>query len=298
MLVVESPTMYNRVIQKGLDFGRHLQEGIRMEIKKAYAVYFSPTGTTQKAVTALAEGSGLPFEKIDLTLPKTRQAFNHSFDKDEMVVVGLPVYGGRLPKDLEDFFSCLKANHTSAVALVMYGNREYEDALIELKLRLEERGFVVKAGAAFIGEHTFSQNIATGRPDKNDLATAASFGQKAAELISRNTAGILTLKGQFPFVAKGFDPSNPRPYGHFFDIVTTELCTHCGLCAENCPWGAIDADNPGMINSTKCLRCLRCLKNCPNSAKRITDEKFLAFLPKFEMMLNARRREPELFLMQ
>jgi ferredoxin len=269
-----------------------------MEIKKAYAVYFSPTGTTQKAVISFAEGLGFPLEKIDLTLPKTRQAFSHSFDKDEMVVVGFPVYGGRLPKNLDDFFSCLKANNTSSVALVMYGNREYDDALIELKFRLEERGFVVKAGAAFIGEHTFSKNIATGRPDKNDLAIAASFGQQAAALISKNTSGTLTLKGHYPFVAKGIDPSNPGPLPIFFNIVTTELCTNCGLCAENCPWGAIDADNPGIINSTKCPRCLRCLKNCPNSAKRITDEKFLAFLPKFEMMLKARRCEPELFLMQ
>jgi ferredoxin len=283
---------------KRLPFARNLKEEIRMEIKKAYAIYFSPTGTTQKAVISFTEGLGIPFEKIDLTLPKNRKAFSHSFDKDEMVVAGFPVYGGRLPKNLDDFFSCLRADSTPAVALVMYGNREYDDALIELKIRLEERGFVVKAGAAFIGEHTFSQNIATGRPDKNDLATAASFGQKAAELISRNTSGTLTFKGQFPFVAKGFDPSSPGPNPTLFNIVTTGLCRNCGLCAENCPWGAIDADNPGIIDSTKCLRCLRCLKNCPNSAKQVTDERFLAFLPKFETMLTAHRREPELFLMQ
>ena len=269
-----------------------------MEIKKAYAIYFSPTGTTKKAVVSLAEGLGCPVEKVDLTLPKTRQAFGHSFDKDEVVVVGFPVYRGRLPKYLDDFFACLKGNKTSAVALAMYGNRNYDDALIELKLRLEERGFIVKAGAAFIGEHTRSKNIATGRPDKNDLAIAGSFGQQAAALISDDISGTLSLKGHYPFVMEAFDPANPgslpRP-----SIVTTDLCRKCGLCAEHCPWGAIDADDPAIINPAKCMTCFRCLKNCPNSAKQITtDEKYLAFVSQLEKMLNARRCEPELFLMQ
>jgi ferredoxin len=275
-----------------------------MEIKKAYAIYFSPTGTTEKGVIGFTEGLGYPFEKIDLTLPKNRQAYSHLFDKDEMVVVGLPVYGGRLPWYLDDFFSCLKSNGACAVALVMYGNRDYDDALIELKLRLEERGFVVKAGAAFIGEHTLaniqlakipdSKNIASGRPDKNDLAIAASFGQQVAALISQNKSGTLTLKGHYPFVMKGYDPSIVST-----KIVTTELCAECGLCAENCPWGAIDSDNPGIINFTRCMRCLRCVENCPNSAKQTqADEKVLASLQKFGMMMTARRCEPELFLVQ
>ncbi len=269
-----------------------------MHIRKVYALYFSPTGTTEKATLAFASGIGTPVEKFDLTLPSVRKTFNRSFDKEELVVAGLPVYGGRLPRNLEDFFSGLKGNGASAVAIVMYGNREYDDALIELRMRLEEQGFNVKAGAAFVGEHTFSQKIATGRPDVNDLAVAVSFSQQVASLISRDVSGTLTLKGHYPFVMKGYDPSNPGPHPTYFNLGTTDLCTNCGLCAENCPWGAINADDPRMIDSARCLRCLRCVKNCPAGAKQITDEKFLAFLPQFEARLNARRCEPELFLLQ
>ena len=269
-----------------------------MEIKKVYALYFSPTGTTEKAVIAMASGAGLPWEKFDLTSRQVRRTFSHSFAKNELVVVGLPVYAGRLPKNLDDFFSGLKGNNTPAAALVMYGNREYDDALIELKLRLEEQGFRVVAGAAFIGEHTFSKNIATGRPDDNDLAIAAGFGRQTAVLVAGDASGTLTLKGNYPFVMKGYDPSHPGPHPTYFNIGTSELCTGCGLCADNCPWGAIDVDNHKIINSAKCMRCLRCIKNCPASAKQIMDEKFLAFLPQFEMRLNAHRCEPELFLVQ
>jgi len=269
-----------------------------MVLKRVHAVYFSPTGTTGKAVTAFAEGTGLPCEKIDLTSLKNRQAFEQSFLKNELVIAGMPVYGGRLPKNLDNFFSGLKGNNTPAAALVMYGNREYDDALIELKIRLEERGFDVIAGAAFIGEHTFSKNIATGRPNADDLTMAKGFGRRMIKEFDRASSHKLTLKGNYPFVAKGFDPTQPGPLTTFTVITTTENCTQCGLCAENCPWGAIDEDDSTVINSAHCFRCFRCIKNCPVNAKAVKDEKFLAFLPQFEMRLNAARKEPELFLPQ
>jgi|WetSurMetagenome_2_1015567.scaffolds.fasta_scaffold192452_1 ferredoxin/flavodoxin len=267
-----------------------------MTINKVYAIYFSPTGTTEKAVVALASGTGMPVEKIDLTEPQARKAFNRTFGKDELVVVGLPVYGGRLPRNLEDFFSGLNGQGAPAVSLVMYGNREYDDALIELKMRLEERGFTVKAAAAFIGQHTFSKNIAAGRPNENDLAVAAGFGKQALSTIFRNLSGVLTLKGNYPSQLKGYNPSALGTHPTYPNIVTEESCTQCGVCAELCPWGAIDKDDVTKIDSARCLRCFRCIKSCPVDAKKVTDEKFLAFIPQFEMRLNAERREPELFL--
>ncbi|MFC2011098.1 4Fe-4S dicluster domain-containing protein [Chloroflexota bacterium] len=269
-----------------------------MVINKAFSIYLSPTGTTQKVALAVATGMGIPIEACDLTIPKARQAFNHSFGKDEIAIFGLPVYAGRLPKNIEDFFSGLEGNAAPAVALVLYGNRDYNDALVELRLRLEDRGFVVKAGAAFIGEHTFSKNIARGRPDNNDLAIAAEFGGKVAVSIATDITGTLNLKGNYPFVWKGYDPANPGDHPTFFSIETNEHCTQCHLCAENCPWEAIDMDDPKIINSAICMRCLRCLKNCPSSAKCIVDDKFLSFLPDFEKRLNSRRCEPELFFPQ
>src|SRR4030042_4085254 len=167
-----------------------------MDIKKVYAVYFSPTGTTEKTSIAIAEGTGIPYEKVDLTTRQARKVFKHTFKKNELTIVGLPVYGGRLPKKLDDFFSGLHGNSSPAIALVLYGNREYEDALIELQLILEKRGFNVIAGAAFIGEHTFSKNIATGRPDAGDLAIARAFGRKSASFIAGDKQGVLTVKGK------------------------------------------------------------------------------------------------------
>jgi ferredoxin len=281
----------NEIIKIGIS-----PEGLKMKIQKVFAVYFSPTGTTQKAVLAFAEGSGVPYEKIDLTLPKNRQAFSRSFSSDELVVVGLPVYAGRLPRDLNDFFSELQGHDTPAAALVMYGNREYNDALIELKMRLEERGFVVKAGAAFIGEHTFSEKIAAGRPNARDLATAAEYGRKTATSIVRGSSTKLDLPGSYPFVWKGYDPNVPVDFPPHPRLITTESCSQCGLCAESCPWGAIDPEDSRKRDYAKCMICYRCFKNCPWKAIQVTNEKFLAYLPQFETRLNSQRKEPELFL--
>jgi ferredoxin len=269
-----------------------------MNTEKAYAVYFSPTGTTQRSITAFVEGMSVATEIIDLTLPKTRKGFSRSFSKNELVSVGLPVYGGRLPIDLEDFFSGLQGSNTPAVAVVEYGNREFDDAMVELKMRLEERGFVVKAGAAFIGEHTFSVKIASGRPDAGDLAIATEFGEKVVASIRKNASGRLTLKGNYPFVKKGYDPKVHLEFPPHPRLTTNDDCTQCGLCAENCPWGAIDPADCRIRNYSKCMICYRCLKNCPVNAIEMTNEKYKEYLPQFEKRLNAMRKEPELFLPQ
>jgi ferredoxin len=270
---------------------------LQMKINKVYSVYFSPTGTTEKAVTAFAEGTGLPQEGIDLTLRETRLSFSRSFTENELVIAGLPVYGGRLPMNIDGFFSGLKGNGAPAAALVMYGNRAYDDALVELKNRLEECGFRVTAGVAFIGEHTFSKKIAAGRPDETDLGVAREFGRRTAAALLHMTSGVLNIKGNYPYVAKGFIPGRPSgPLTTHGRVITTEECTHCGLCAENCPWGAISFDDAVATDYAVCLMCCRCIKICPVGARKVTGEKFFEFLPEFEKRLNATRKEPDLFL--
>ena len=75
---------------------------------------------------------------------------------------------------------------TPTVLVVVYGNRAYEKALMELDAFAIPHGFKVIAGATFIGEHSYSTDkypIAVGRPDESDLAFAAEFGKKIMEKI-------------------------------------------------------------------------------------------------------------------
>jgi ferredoxin len=265
-----------------------------MKITNVSAVYFSPTGTTQKIVLTIAKGTGIPFKNIDLTLPDSRREFRQSFGTDDLVIVGLPVYAGRLPLYLDDFFAGLEANCTAAAAVVSYGNREYNDALIELRIRLEDRGFRIRSAAAFIGQHTFSARIATGRPDAGDLSIAADFGKKTLSCIGTNAIwGNLRLEGNYPFKWQGFDPNSiPADYPPLPRLVTIEGCDECLSCIPNCPWQAIAPDRNR--DYSKCMLCYRCMKNCPHDAVQVTGEAFLQMLPQFEAMCS-RRRDPELF---
>lgn len=122
-----------------------------MKINQVKLIYFSPTGTTQKVLESIAEGINVDdVEHIDLTLPEGAKQTIPSFS-DELVIIGAPVYGGRLPVDVINRFKQLKANKTLAILIVVYGNREFEDALLELKNLAIELGFTPVAGGAFIG---------------------------------------------------------------------------------------------------------------------------------------------------
>ena len=71
-----------------------------MEIKTVWAVYFSGTGTTEKVVTAVAKTMagqlGAEEKKFCFNLPKDRED-ELAFGPEDLVVMGVPVYAGRVP---------------------------------------------------------------------------------------------------------------------------------------------------------------------------------------------------------
>ena len=117
--------------------------------------YFSPTHTTktvaEEVAGALAAPLGASVEIVDLTLPGHRPA-DVSCGADDVLVFGFPVYAGRVPALLRDEFAHLIGQDTPAVIVGLYGNRDFDDALLEAADLLGERGFDVVAAGAFIGE--------------------------------------------------------------------------------------------------------------------------------------------------
>lgn len=153
------------------------------------AVYFSPTRTTktivQEVAGALAAPLGASVEVTDLTLPAQRPA-DVSCAADDVLVFGFPVYAGRVPVLLRDEFAHLEGRGTPAVVVGLYGNRAFDDALLEAADLLEERGFNVTAAGAFIGEHSLTARVGTGRPDDADIAVAQRFGADLGERLARS----------------------------------------------------------------------------------------------------------------
>ena len=134
---------------------------------------FSPTGGTAAVARGITGGNDAV---VDLSVPVAPQVI----PSDRVLLAAAPVFGGRIPALALERLTALQGNGP-AVALVVYGNRAYEDALLEWKTALEARGFRVIAAAACIAQHSIAPAVAAGRPDDADLALAAQFGGQVLE---------------------------------------------------------------------------------------------------------------------
>ena len=245
-----------------------------MEVKQVKLIYFSPTGTTQKVLESIAKGIAVEdVEHINLTLQEEAQQTIPPFS-DELIIIGAPVYGGRLPVDAINRFKQIKASKTLAILIVVYGNREFEDALLELKNLAIELGFNPVAGGAFIGEHSYATEdvpIANGRPDSADVQIAMDFGAKIKDKVtalqSADAQKDLKIPGRFPYAAGGARAMAVAP------VTKEDTCTVCGTCASVCPTAAISINESVATEIDLCIRCSACIKNCPTGAKAWEDSK-------------------------
>ncbi len=266
-----------------------------MQISNIVRIYFSPTGTTRKIVDAIAGGMAInQSEVIDVTLPQGASGQFPELD-NELAVIGAPVYGGRLPAIATDRLKKLKGNNTPAVVVVVYGNREFEDALLELRDLAVEQGFIPVAGAAFIGEHSYTTPetpIADGRPDSEDIIKAQDFGNK----ILNKLASIADLKDEKPVDVPGNKPyKDIMPASDDCAKSDMDICTHCDTCVAVCPTGAITSDDCYTTAPGLCIMCCACVKECPEDARYIDSPR----IKKVSIWLSencATPKQPEIFI--
>ena len=266
-----------------------------MNINSAKLIYFSPTGTTRKVLESIAQGARIsPVEHIDLTPPAAKTLKLADMD-NELAIIGVPVYGGRLPADAFYRLRNLRGHGAAAVIVVVYGNRAYEDALLELNDLCQVTGFIPVAAGAFIGEHSYSGEstpIAPGRPDVEDLRKAKEFGKTVCDKIKGmrelQEMPALRVPGNYPYKELK-TLSNISP-------VTQEVeCRKCELCASVCPVAAISVKDTVTTDSGVCLRCCACVKNCPAGARVMEDPRIRQIADQLKMNCSA-RKEPETYV--
>lgn len=242
-----------------------------------YKIIFSPTGGVKKCTDLLSAQLGTQWKEIDLSRPVSPVTLT----AEDLCIYAIPSFGGRVVPVATERMKFIQGNGAKAILLCVYGNRAYEDTLVEMQDTLNDQGFRCIAAVAALAEHSIMNQYAAGRPDASDEAMLADFAAK----ISRNLDNTLTsLPGNRPYKEYKVVPMVPQ---------LGDNCTGCGLCAAECPVGAISADFA--IDPQKCIGCMRCRSICPSQARFLDPERLAMLIGRLGPALEG-KKENELFL--
>lgn len=247
-----------------------------------YSIYFSPTKGTERIVNILTKDVKIDC-KIDLS---QRDIKEHQFTNDDICYIAVPSYGGRVPRIAIDRLRKMKANHTKAILVVAYGNRAYEDTLLELKNEVVSIGFHPIVAIAANAEHSIMRQFGHGRPDAQDECELTQFASSIQTCIATNTNTMVQVPGNEVYREYSGIGMNPK---------ANKQCTLCGLCSELCPVGAIPIDHPNEIETDKCISCMRCIAVCPKQARGLNPLILKAASVKMKKVF-AQRKMNEIFL--
>ena len=249
---------------------------------RLYELVFSPTGGTQRVVDLLKEGFPSSWERIDLL----KAGVSLECTPEDVCLVAVPSYGGRVPAPAVKRLADLRGNGARAVLVCVYGNRAWEDTLLELKDTLSLAGFGAVAAVAAVAEHSIMRQYGTGRPDAKDAEELRRFGGEIRQHLESADLPLVTVPGNRPY--RKFDGLPLHP-------VSGKDCVTCNSCVRECPVGAIPMDHPEAVDAKRCIACMRCVMVCPQQTRRVNPILLAAASAQMKKVLSG-RKENQLFL--
>ena len=248
-----------------------------------YSIYFSPTGGTKRVADILTKGMKQEAKEIDM-IKHPDMIVQTGFGENDVCLIAVPAYGGRIPSVVKEKLQKTKGNGAKAVLVAVFGNRAIDDTLLELQDVLEAGGFICAAGIEAVAEHSLMHQFGAGRPDSKDERELTDFAGKISNNL--DSAKKMMVPGDRPYREYNGVPLKP---------VANGKCTACGLCAKECPAGAIPKDNPKMTDKEKCISCMHCVAVCPKKARHYS--RLMRFIAGQKIKKNcSERKENKLYL--
>ena len=249
---------------------------------RLYELVFSPTGGTQRVVDLLKEGFRGEWQRIDLL----KAGVSLECAPEDVCLVAVPSYGGRVPAPAVERLAAMRGNGARAVLVCVYGNRAWEDTLLELKDTLALAGFGSVAAVAAVAEHSIMRQYGTGRPDAEDAEELRTFGTEIQTHLAAADLPLVSVPGDRPYRKYDGVPMHP---------VSGKNCAACDVCVRECPVGAIPAGHPDAVDAKRCISCMRCIAVCPQQNRRVNPVLLAAASAKMKKVLSG-RKENTLYL--
>ena len=225
---------------------------------KIHQIIFSPTGGTRRVSEILCHGMGKECVVTDLCV-KAADIQLPNIQEDDLAIIAMPVFAGRVPALAVERLRMVKPNSAKCVVVAVFGNRAYDDALLEMQDVASEIGFRVIAAVAAVAEHSIIRKYGKGRPDDDDEQILRRFGADIMRKVGSNDCTIPQVPGNHPYKKAG---KVPQPKGR-------RGCNRCGVCAKQCPADAIPLSDPKTVDAAKCISCMKCVSVCPTGARSI-----------------------------
>ncbi len=217
---------------------------------------FSPTGGTAKVARILADALTTTCRTIDLM----KAGNTETLDAEEVCLIAMPVFSGRVPAVAVERLKALKANGSRAIIVAVYGNRAIDDALVEMLDEVKACGFQVIAAIKAAAEHSIMRQYGAGRPDAEDEADLQRFAKAILEKLASGDHTEPAVPGNRPYKTPAALPMLPKRNKH---------CNRCGLCEKQCPTGAIDLTRKDPVDKNRCITCMHCVSICPQQAVKL-----------------------------